>query len=140
MENVVRAVCRPATGVEIPDISFHHPELRRPLDWTAKDVVEVRVMPGREVVDADNGLTEREKLLQQVGSDETGNASDYPDFRGGHKLLSKATIRCGDHELAVEEYPPGRFQSRVRGSTSARSYAPQLAAFVGERQSIFHSR
>ena len=48
------------------------------------------------------------------------------------QLFAKMGIRCGDHELTVEGYPPGRFRAVVRGSTPPRSCAPHRAAILGD--------
>ena len=128
VKHVVRAFAGSAAGLKIPDVAFHHPEMRCALE-RAEDFVQIFAMAGRKVVDTDNCLPEREELLKEVGADEPGDSCDDPDFGSRDQLFAEMGIRCEDHELGVEEYPPGRFRAVARGSTSTRSCAPHVAAF-----------
>ena len=64
VEHVIGALARSATRIEIPNVSFHHPEARTGLEWPGEDFVQVGAMAGREVVDADDCLAECQQLLQ----------------------------------------------------------------------------
>ena len=133
VEDEVGARADGAACLEIANVTFHHAEGSFTLERTFENVVEICTMSGREIIDTDHCLAERQQLLKQVGADESGNASNDPAFGRRKKLFAKKPVRCGDHELTVEEYPPSRFRAVVRGSTSARSYAPHPAAFSATR-------
>src|SRR2546423_15482989 len=59
-------------------------------------------MARRKIVDADNVLAQREKILQQVRADEAGDAGDDPDFGRRCQALSEKFVRRGGHVNAVE--------------------------------------
>src|SRR4051812_8830548 len=69
-------------------------------------------MASGKIIETDDGLAECEEFLQDIGADETGDAGNCPYPGVGHKFVSKSRIRCGDHELSVEGYPPGRLHGR----------------------------
>src|SRR4029079_15455787 len=93
-----------------------------------------------EIVDAHHRLTEGEQLLEESGSNKAGNAGDHPYFRGGRKVLSKPTIRCGDHELAVEELPAGPISEQSCAGARPPDHARRNSGQTfGDARSIFHS-
>src|SRR6185503_6470829 len=110
VEHVVSALASCAAGVEVSDVALDHAEAGTALQIAGEHFVEVGAMAGREVVDTDNSLPQPEKRLEEVGADEPGNACDDPDLGRGDQLFAKTPIRCGDHELTVEELLAGPIQ------------------------------
>lgn len=96
-------------------------------------------MASREVVNTYDCLPKREQFLKEIGTDEPSDSGDDPNLGSGQQPIAKMPVRCGNHELTVEGYPPSRFRAVVRGSTTARSNAPPTAAIHVRRQGIFHS-
>jgi hypothetical protein len=60
-------------------------------------------MAGREVVEADNGLTERQQFRKEVGPDETGYPGNEPDSRRRRQVFSKIWIRRRNQEITWME-------------------------------------
>jgi len=60
-------------------------------------------MTGREVVEADNGLPERQQLREEVGPDETGYPCNEPDSRRARQVFSKISIPRRDQEITWTE-------------------------------------
>ena len=81
MEDVVCAFDGFFAVVQVADVSFYEGELG-PLfsgDF-ALDFVQVVLVAGGEVVQADDGLVEAQQGFQQVGADKAGHAGDEPGF------------------------------------------------------------
>ena len=72
-------------------------------------------MASREVIDTDNSLPKSEQFFEEIRTDESGNAGDDPHLGCVKQMVAEISKRCGDHELSVEEYPPGRVRAVVRG-------------------------
>src|SRR5207247_2632499 len=66
VENIVRTLARGAARLQIANVTLDHTKARAAGERAGYDLVEIRAMPGREVVDADNGLAERDQLLKQI--------------------------------------------------------------------------
>ena len=131
VEHVVHSFTRCPARLEITNVALDHSELCRQGQGFGERIVEIRTMTSREIVNSNNCLTERQKLREEIGADEAGNPRNEPGLGRRRQMFAKKLIRCGDHELAVEVYPPGRFRAVVRGSTAARSFAPHVAAVLG---------
>jgi hypothetical protein len=96
-------------------------------------------MPGGVIVDSDHALSEREKVFEEIGPDETGYSGNHPGAGIGQQLLSKTEIRCGDHELTEERVPAGPIQSiRAREHVYPIKRAASAASAVAA-EGIFHS-
>src|SRR5690606_6046523 len=66
-------------AVEIADVAFDEVISGRRLGADPRHhVVDVALVTGREVVEADDPLTEPQELLREVGADESGRAGDDP--------------------------------------------------------------
>ena len=118
MKDVVRALAGGAAHFDISNVAFHHAEIRYSVE-RGQDFVEICAMASREVVDTYNCLPEREQFLKEIGADEPRDSGDDPNLGRRNKLFAKTTIQWGDHELAVEEYPPGRIRAACAGHTSS---------------------
>jgi hypothetical protein len=88
MEHIVGAFAGSAACLEVPDVTFDHSEVRNAVEWIPEHFVQVRAMPSREVVDADNRLTEGEQLLKEIGADETGDACHDPYLRSRNQMFA----------------------------------------------------
>jgi hypothetical protein len=107
MKDIVRSLAGGTTYFEISNVALDHPEIRISFEW-GKNFVEICTMASREVVDTYNCLSEGEQFLKEIGADEPCDSGDDPNLGRRNKLFAKTTIRWGDHELTVEEYPPGQ--------------------------------
>ncbi len=65
----------------IAKVTLDEPELQPLVRVDREDVVEVLLVAGEEVVDADHGLAEIEQPLEQRRADEAGHARDQPATR-----------------------------------------------------------
>lgn len=116
MKNVVRSIAGGAASVQITDITFNHLEPSMPLERSAKNIVDVVAVTRREVVDSDNGLTERQQILKKIGSDESSDAGHDPDFGRGDQRFAEAVVDCGNHDLGGRKYPQDRIWTCMRGT------------------------
>ena len=73
-----------------------------------EDVVEVLLVPGDEVVDADDGLAEIEQLLEQRRADEAGDAGDEPAARRVDQVRADFVVAGHVHRLQ-SRMPRGGF-------------------------------
>ena len=89
----------------IAQVAFDEVELQALVGIDREDVVEILLVTGDEVVDADDGLAEIEQLLEQRRADEAGDAGDEPAPRrvdqiradfvvAGHVIDSRAGCRA----------------------------------------------
>jgi hypothetical protein len=120
MKDIVRALTGGTTYCEISNVALDHPETRISVK-RGKDFVEICAMASRVVVDTDNCLPESEKFLKEIRADEPGDSGDDPDFGGSDEQFAKPTVRWGNHELTVEEYPP-----RPDSGQHAREHASSI--------------
>ncbi len=139
VEHVISVFTSGAARLQVSDIPLYQAEVRTDLERAGENFSKVGAMTGREVVDTDNFLPEPQKLLEEIGANEPGNPCDDPRLGRGEELFAKLPIRCGDHELAVEELPAGPIQ----GSSVREHLHPIMRAarrgFLPSRQGIFHS-
>lgn len=82
MQDVIHPLASSPAVVEVADIALDKGEAR-PLVGRdeAHDLIQVALVAGGEVVEADDPLIELEKGLEQVGPDEAGYAGDEPGLR-----------------------------------------------------------
>jgi hypothetical protein len=66
VEDVINAVAHFATGCQISNVALDHSETRGSDQGSAQDFIEIPTMAGREIVQANDSLTESKQLLQDV--------------------------------------------------------------------------
>lgn len=82
MQDVIDPLASAPTVIEVADIALDKGEAG-PLVGRdeAHDFIQVALVAGGEVIEANDPLVELEKRLEQVGPDEAGYAGDEPGFR-----------------------------------------------------------
>jgi hypothetical protein len=101
MQNVVCTIASGTACVEIANVAFDHPEARGTLERRGEYLIEVRRMTGGEIIQADDVLTERQELLEEIGAYKTRDSGNDPGFGIGQQVLSKTSVGCGVHEFTV---------------------------------------
>ena len=84
----------------------------------AQDVVEVALVAGEEVVDADDGLPEIEQPLEQRRADEARDAGHQPPARRVDQILADLVVAGARHSQAPEPDPARRLRPRSALLTS----------------------
>ena len=82
---LVEDVVHPSDGLlavfQVADVAFNEAEVGPLLCCDGVlNFVQVVLVTGGKVVQADNGLVEAQQGFQQVGADEAGHAGDQPGF------------------------------------------------------------
>ncbi len=96
MEHIIDALDGRGAGVAIADVAFDHPESvtvgggHEPLE-----LVEVALVPGREIVEPDDPLPRPQQRLDQVRSDEAGSAGHQPGRSLAREQLVQLFIHRG---------------------------------------------
>src|SRR5438270_7140227 len=79
MQDALHALNRRLTCVAVADIALDHFETGAKLGARETlHLVEVALMPGREIVEADDVLPDLQQRLDEIGSDEPGSTRDEP--------------------------------------------------------------
>jgi len=88
MENVIDSFTSPTAIIQVTDISLEKAEACPLLgsDETLH-LVQITLMPGGKVVQADHALIKLEQGFQQVGTDKTCHTGDKPGPRGLREFL-----------------------------------------------------
>ena len=102
-------------------------------------LLEILAISGREVVEADNGLTESEEILDDIGANEARGARDKPCSGSSGQLVANVPIVVRNHALTRYEYPRGRWKLIVRGEKHLLDSGRPIAAIRARARSIFHS-
>ena len=84
VQHMVGAAHRQAAGVQVADIAFDKAEpLPGVLTHVLPHLIQIVLVAGGEVVQADHGLAQAQQGFQQVGADKAGHAGDQPGFGVG---------------------------------------------------------
>src|SRR6185503_19213431 len=112
VEHVVSAFAGRSADVEVADIAFDHPEVRRSDKRRSQHVVEIGAVAGREIVDADYLLPQAEQILEKVGTDKPRHARNHPHSGVGLEGFSNSSVRNTGHGLKVEGVPADATQGK----------------------------
>src|SRR5690606_7044439 len=106
----------------VADVAFMKGEARPLLGADEfAHLVQVLLVAGGEVVQADHALVELEQGFEQVGADEAGDAGDQPGFRAGPEIFLKLFV-AGSHRLHFPcRYVNENARRQRRTSTSCLS-------------------
>lgn len=99
VQYMVGAAYRQAAGVQVTDIAFDKAEsLPGVLAYVFPHLIQVVLVAGGEVVQADHGLAQAQQGFQKVGADKAGHAGDQPGFGVGFQV-GLALFVAGWHGL-----------------------------------------
>jgi hypothetical protein len=137
MKDVIGSLARQPARFQIADIALDHPEARGFLESRRERIIEIGPMAGREVIEPDDVLAEGEKLLQQVGADETGSPGDNPGSGSARQMFAKLGVACVDHELTLAKVPATPNQGKHVREHAYPSNAPhpRLTSLPGDEAS-----